>query len=170
MINQIRKRLFIITLAVIFAMSLLIISTSAMGVRAGMDQGENNTLDSVLDDTTSDSASGDSNTNDSSGSDSTQNNTSDSTGAGTGEFGVDTSDNASNSANGADDTSRENALTNDSMNASDGIATDRDGIIDDGLDTEESTNNDMSIWGIVIAIIIIAAIAGLIAVFFTKKK
>ncbi len=163
------KRSFMITLAIFLVMTILTIGTGALSFREGMGPTDNNSPSdsSTIDSTASDSTA-ESDVNGGAGSNDT---TMPPPNDGTGEFADDTSNNGGTSAVTSNDTSRDTSTDSSTpLDPDAGLATDGDGFIDDGEPTETTDNNTMSVWGIVIAIIIIAAIAILIFVFFAKKK
>lgn len=100
----------------------------------------------------------------------------DSTGAGTGEFGDDTS-NMGDSATDTTDDMRDTADSGANSNNDDmsNIDSSPDGVIDrvdEGVIDEvvDDARGGMGVWGVVIVIAIIAAIAVLVFAFFPRRK
>lgn len=151
--------------SVLFAVTLLCVSTSAMGFREGMTREGNTAADSGMTETGS-TAAGDNST---MGDDTYEGNID--TGddgfignPGTGDLADDTDtmdDNSKETGNSAVET--EGPMES----AVDGVANDAANAVDDVTDM---VSGSMGIWGIIIVIVIIAVIAILVFVFFSKKK
>ncbi len=87
---------------------------------------------------------------------------------GTGEFGDDTSDTSFDATDTTADTTKDTDTTrhDETGNLESAI----DGVMDDTGNTVDDMEDGMGIWGVVIVIAIIAAIAILVFAFFSKRK
>ena len=93
------------------------------------------------------------------------------TAPGTGEFGDDTSDTSSDATDTSADSTSDTTDTDTTRHDETGnLESSLDGVINDTENTVDDMTNGIGVWGVVIVIAIIAAIAILIFAFFSKRK
>lgn len=91
---------------------------------------------------------------------------------GTGEFGNDTSDTSSDATDSTHDSMSDTTKDTDTTRHDEtgSLGSSIDGVIDDTENTVDDMTNGIGVWGVVIVIAIIAAIAILVFAFFSKRK
>lgn len=93
------------------------------------------------------------------------------TAPGTGEFGDDTSDTASDATDTTDTSASDSKNTDTTRHDETGsLESSLDGVVNDTENAVDDMSNGIGIWGVVIVIAIIAAIAILVFALFSKRK
>ena len=160
-------RLYTVCAAVIL-MLLFAVSTAALSFRSGsMPDAANNPAESTVGDTTASDSSADSETIDLSGDP-----TAPDSAPGTGEFFDDTTGSFDeNPPADAPNAPAEDTTEGKVESALDNVVTDAEGAVSDVVDgAEDMLTGNGSMWGIVLIIIIIAAVAVLLFALFSRKK